>query len=104
MVLTRDADRDVALDDRIAAANTARADLLISIHLNASPSPAASGSLVYHLTPQASGRAPAGSAVHFVPWSSAQAPFVPASRGLAEAVAAELEGLDIAARGVADAP
>ena len=104
VVLTRDADRDVALDDRIAAANTARADLLISIHLNASPSPAASGSLVYHLTPQASGRAPAGSAVHFVPWSSAQAPFVPASRGLAEAVAAELEGLGIAAGGVADAP
>ena len=104
VVLTRDADRDVALDDRVAVANTARADLLISIHLNASPSPAASGSLVYYLTPQASGRPPAGSAVRFVPWSRAQAPFVPASRVLAEAVAAELEGLDIAAGGVADAP
>lgn len=104
VVLTRDSDRDVPLDDRIATANTARADLLISIHLNASPSPAASGSLVYHLTPQAAGRTPAGSAVQFVPWSSAQAPFVPASRTLAEAVAAELQGLDITAGGVADAP
>ena len=104
VVLTRDSDRDVALDDRIAAANTARADVLISIHLNASPSPAASGSLVYHLTPQAAGRAPAGSAVRFVPWSNAQAPFVPASRRLAEALASELQGLDIAAGGVADAP
>ena len=104
VVLTRDSDRDVPLDDRIATANTARADLLISIHLNASPSPAASGSLVYHLTPQAAGRTPAESAVQFVPWSSAQAPFVPASRTLAEAVAAELQGLDIAAGGVADAP
>ena len=104
VMLTRDADRDVALDDRVAAANTARADLLISIHVNASPSPAASGSLVYHLTPQASGRPPAGNAVHFVPWNSAQAPFVPASRALAEAVATELEGLEIAAGGVADAP
>ena len=104
VVLTRDSDRDVALDDRIAAANTARADVLISIHLNASPSPAASGTLVYHLTPQAAGRAPAGSAVQFVPWSSAQAPFVPASRRLAEALASELQVLDIAAGGVADAP
>ena len=69
-----------------------------------SPSPAASGSLVYHLTPQASGRTPAESAVQFVPWSSAQAPFVPAARTLAEAVAVELEALDIAAGGVADAP
>ena len=104
VVLTRDSDRDVALDDRVAAANTARADLLVSIHLNASPSPAASGSLVYHLTAQAPGRAAAGSEDPFVPWSSAQAQFVPASRGLAEAIAAELEGLEIAAGGVADAP
>ena len=104
VVLTRDSDRDVPLDDRIATANTARADLLISIHLNASPSPAASGSLVYHLTPQAAGRTPAGGGALFVPWSSAQAPFVPAARMLAEALAAELEGLDIAAGGVADAP
>lgn len=104
IVLTRDSDRDVALDDRVAAANTGRADVLISIHLNASPSATASGSLVYHLTPVASSRTSAGSAVQFVPWNSAQAPFVPASRRLAEAVAAELEALDIAAGGVADAP
>ena len=104
VVLTRDSDREVALDDRVAAANMARADVLISIHLNASPSPAASGSFVYHLAPQATGRAPADDAVHFVPWSSAQAPFVSASRLLAEAVATELEGLEITAGGVADAP
>ena len=104
VVLTRERDRDVPLDSRVAVANTARADVLISIHVNASPSPEASGSLVYHLTPQASGRPPAGSGVHFVPWNSAQAPFVPASRSLAEAIAAELEALDIRVRGTADAP
>lgn len=104
VVLTRERDRDVSLDDRVAVANTARADVLVSIHLNASPSAAASGTLVYHLTPQASGRASAGSGVRFVPWNSAQAPFVPASRSLAEAIAAELESLDIPVRGTADAP
>lgn len=108
VVLTREQDREMGLDDRVVAANTARADVLISIHLNASPSPAASGSLVYHLTPQAADRTPGGSGVHFVPWSGAQAPFVPASRSLAEAIATELaaeaEGLGVPAGGVAHAP
>lgn len=104
VVLTREADRDVPLDDRVATANMARADLLISIHLNASPSPAAAGSRVYHLTPQASDRAAPGSAVHFVPWNSAQAPLVPASRSLADALATELEALEIRSGGTADAP
>ena len=104
VVLTREQDRDVALDDRVAAANTARADLLISIHLNASPSPATSGSRIYHLTPEAAERAPAAGAVHFVPWDKAQAALVPASRALGEALAAELEILDIRSGGTADAP
>ena len=104
VVLTREQDREVALDDRVAAANMARADLLISIHLNASPSPVASGSRVYHLTPQVSDRVSREGAVHFVPWNGAQAPLVPASRSLAEALAAELEALDIRSGGTADAP
>ncbi len=104
VVLTRDRDREVGLDDRAAVANTARADLFVSIHLNASPSPRASGSLVYHQSPQAPGRADSGLTVRFVPWDGAQAPFVPASRLLAEAIAAELEELPIAAGGVAHAP
>lgn len=104
VVLTRDGDRAVELDDRAAVANAARADLLIAIHLNASPSPTASGSLVYHHSPGGAGRPPAGSAVHFVPWDSAQARFASSSRALAEAIAAELEALPIPPRGIADAP
>ncbi len=104
VILTRDSDRELALDDRAVVANAARADLLVSLHLNASPSASASGSLVVHLSPTAAVRGDSGAAIRFVPWRTAQAVFVPESRLLAEALAAELEGLDIPASGVADAP
>lgn len=39
-LLTRDADRPVALAERAALANAQRADLFVSIHLNAMPGPA----------------------------------------------------------------
>jgi N-acetylmuramoyl-L-alanine amidase len=37
VVLTRDADRFIALEERTAVANTARGDLFVSIHANAHP-------------------------------------------------------------------
>lgn len=52
--LTRDADSDLALDQRTAIANNYKADLFISIHANASRAAGAHGSEVYFLAYQAS--------------------------------------------------
>ncbi len=104
VVLTRETDREVGLDDRAAMANAARADLLISLHLNASPSPASSGSLVYHHSPIVVGRPRRGEAVRFVAWEQSQASVAPASQALAGALAATLAEMEIPAAGVADAP
>ncbi len=51
VILTRDSDRFVALEERTAIANARRADLFISIHANASESRAASGVETYFLSP-----------------------------------------------------
>jgi N-acetylmuramoyl-L-alanine amidase len=52
--LTRDQDVDVSLDERTAIANNYKADLFLSIHVNASRVRSASGSEVYFLSYQAS--------------------------------------------------
>ena len=51
VILTRDADRFIALEERTAIANSRRADLFISIHANASPSKAASGVETFFVSP-----------------------------------------------------
>jgi N-acetylmuramoyl-L-alanine amidase len=51
VIMTRDSDRFVALEERTAIANSQRADLFISIHANASPSRAASGVETFFLSP-----------------------------------------------------
>ncbi|HWP43698.1 MAG TPA: N-acetylmuramoyl-L-alanine amidase, partial [Blastocatellia bacterium] len=51
VVLTRDSDRYIALEERTAIANSRRADLFISIHANASESRAASGVETYFMSP-----------------------------------------------------
>lgn len=51
VILTRDSDRFIALEERTAIANSRRADLFISVHANASPSRAASGVETYFLSP-----------------------------------------------------
>jgi N-acetylmuramoyl-L-alanine amidase len=56
VIMTRDTDRFVALEERTAIANARRADLFISVHANASPSRAASGVETFFLSPD---RAPA---------------------------------------------
>jgi len=50
IVLTRDEDRLVGLDERTAIANHNRADLFLSIHLNASRRSNASGAETYYLS------------------------------------------------------
>jgi len=47
VLLTRDDDRNVALDDRTALANNNKADLFISLHANASRRPSASGATIF---------------------------------------------------------
>ena len=49
VVLTRKDDTFIALEDRTAIANTQDADLFISLHVNASPNPAAKGIETYYL-------------------------------------------------------
>jgi N-acetylmuramoyl-L-alanine amidase len=51
VIMTRDSDRFVALEERTAIANSRRADLFISVHANASPSRVASGVETYFLSP-----------------------------------------------------
>ncbi|MFP5263543.1 MAG: N-acetylmuramoyl-L-alanine amidase [Blastocatellia bacterium] len=51
VIMTRDSDRFIALEERTAIANSRRADLFISVHANASPSRAASGVETYFLSP-----------------------------------------------------
>ncbi len=50
VILTRDADQTVGLDERAAVANNNKADLFISLHANASVRPAASGAEVFYLS------------------------------------------------------
>jgi N-acetylmuramoyl-L-alanine amidase len=56
VIMTRESDRFVALEERTAIANSQHADLFISIHANASPSRVASGVETFFLSPD---RAPA---------------------------------------------
>lgn len=53
VVLTRDEDRLVGLDERTAIANHNQATLFLSIHLNASPRPKAHGAETYFLSTKA---------------------------------------------------
>jgi N-acetylmuramoyl-L-alanine amidase len=53
VVLTRDEDRVLPLDDRTAIANQNRAELFLSIHLNASKRKAAVGAETYYLSTDA---------------------------------------------------
>lgn len=54
VVLTRDRDVEMGLDERTAVANNYKADLFVSIHANASRARGARGSEVYFLSYQAS--------------------------------------------------
>ncbi len=59
VILTRESDRFVALEERTAIANSRAADLFISIHANASAKRAASGVETFFVSPDRAGEAPA---------------------------------------------
>jgi N-acetylmuramoyl-L-alanine amidase len=53
VIMTRETDKFVPLDERTAIANAKQADLFVSIHLNSSPAPMASGVETYFLSLEA---------------------------------------------------
>ena len=128
VVLTRDDDRLVGLDERSAIANHNRADLFLSIHLNASVRRNAAGAETYYLATNATddeartlaalendaagaradatanGKA-AASAIDLVLWDLAQNQFLAESSQLAESVQRRLNQLaGTRDRGVRQAP
>ena len=67
VLLTREDDRDLPLDDRAAVANNNKADLFISLHANASLRPAASGATIYYAASDQSAQSAPGAAPARVP-------------------------------------
>ena len=125
VLLTREEDEDVALDDRTALANQKHADLFLSIHVNASPRRDARGAETYFLSRQAKdeevrtlaalennaadvdrerlGEAPEG--LELVLWDLAQSQYLQESAELAVAIQEQLnEALGLKDRGVKQAP
>ena len=107
VVMTRDDDRAVSLDERDAIANNSKADLFLSLHANASPSAAVKGAEVYYLRLDRAGEdarrntaatelilpvvGGAMRPIDIIPWDLAQAPHVDASSRFASMLEEELE-------------
>jgi N-acetylmuramoyl-L-alanine amidase len=123
VILTRDDDRRVALDDRTAVANHAVADLFVSIHANSSRRDSAHGSETYFVSYQATddeSRAVAAlenntlqlekgvqgkNGLDLVLWDLAQSAFLKESSDLAEAIQDRLnDTLGVRNRGIKQAP
>jgi N-acetylmuramoyl-L-alanine amidase len=123
VILTRDTDKTLALDDRTAIANHNHADLFVSIHANASRRGNARGAETYFLSYQATDdEARAVAAIEnntlgleegvqkngnleMILWDLAQSAFLKESSVLAEMVQENLNDvLDIANRGIKQAP
>ncbi|HYB54140.1 MAG TPA: N-acetylmuramoyl-L-alanine amidase, partial [Thermoanaerobaculia bacterium] len=110
VVLTRDSDEAISLDDRTSIANHEKADLFLSIHANSSRLPGAHGSETYYLSLQASDKlaqevasqenqasssaasnsASASKDLDFILWDLAQSAHLKESSELAEAIQQEL--------------
>ncbi len=122
VILTRDADRQVSLDDRTAVANHERADLFLSVHVNASLAKEARGAETYFLSYQATddeSRAiaalennalgvespPGNTGLGLVLWDLAQSQYLAESSQLAETIQQNLnQALRIESRGIKQAP
>lgn len=107
VLLTRDGDRAMRVDERTALANNNKADLFISLHANASVTPAPAGAAVFTLalegyaTEAQPSAAPALSlpvfgggarSIELIPWDTAQLRWLGDSERLAGLVHAELSG------------
>ena len=105
VILTRDDDRVVGIDDRAAAANNGKADLLLSLHANGALSGSPSGAEVFYDRLDREGEAVRSAAaaavalpvigggtrtIDVVPWELAQARHLEASAMLASVLEQEL--------------
>ncbi len=128
VVLTRDSDSAISLDDRTAVANHEKADLFLSIHANSSRAAGARGSETYYLSLEASDKlaqevasrenqpqAAAGAAapgsearnpdLDFILWDLAQAAHLKESSELADEAQRELNVVSgTENRGIKQAP
>jgi N-acetylmuramoyl-L-alanine amidase len=103
VLLTRDGDQNVAVDQRAAVANNNKADLFLSIHASASVRLSASGAEVFSIgaSDDASRTAQAAPEslpvlgggnrdIEVIPWENAQARFLAQSASLARSLAAAM--------------
>jgi N-acetylmuramoyl-L-alanine amidase len=122
VILTRSSDQQVPLIQRTAIANYNRADLLLSVHLNASPVPSAKGTETYYMSRQATdswstqvaakensegldAAPPAEGGLNLVLWEMAQTSALVESAALAETIQQEFNALlGTNDRGVRQAP
>jgi len=118
VILTRDDDSLVSLDQRTAIANQYQADLFLSVHLNAAVVAHAKGSETYFLSLEASdelarkaaetenaSQSDAGSDLKLILWDLAQQAYLDESSRFAQAIQEELNAAtSIANRGVKQAP
>ncbi len=121
VILTRDGDATVGLDERAALANNNKADLFVSLHANASMRPAASGAEVFYLSLDEYGDAAQRAAhadreslpvfgggtrdIELTPWEMAQARYIEESAALAQAIEASLrERVPVSPRAIQQAP
>jgi N-acetylmuramoyl-L-alanine amidase len=120
VILTRDGDQTVGLDERAAVANNNKADLFISLHANASVRPAMAGAEVFYLggDDYAEAAARLGGErtalpvfgggtrdIEVIPWQMAQVRHLQQSAGFAQAVEAALrERVPMSERAIHAAP
>ncbi len=126
ILMTRDSDSVISLDDRASVANHEKADLFLSVHANSSRAAGAHGSETYYLSLEASDKlaqdvasrenaigptpAPSDAAARspvldFILWDLAQSAHIKDSSELADAIQQELNGISgTENRGIKQAP
>lgn len=96
VILTRETDRDLSLDERAAIANNNKSNLFLSIHADASPRRNARGSSVYFLSHTSTPSSPStssGGELDFILWDMAQTSHLSQSSRLAEILQEELQAV-----------
>jgi len=121
VILTRDGDTTVGLDERAAIANNNKADLFVSLHANAAPRTTTSGAEVFYLSLDEYGDAAERVAhtdsdplpvfgggtrdIELILWDMAQARYIKESAALAQTVEASLrQRVPMSPRAIQQAP